>query len=234
MIAAAVRSVLGLALVGVALTLAPSFIGASEGRATGPAAPSAATKAPRGAAPAQADVAPSRGGDERARRIGLDLSSDEPFEFDADTMDVVPDERRVSDTVRLSGNVTVTRGELKLTCDRLDAFFPEGYGQGPPQKFIASGAVHVVNGESELYCTQAEFEADSCIAICLSSETCQSPRWPEQPARFLSSKDSMEGRKLQFDQCTGQVSAACGVRVQVVPRAKAPDAVPAAPAEKQP
>lgn len=228
------RLALGLAL-GMALAFSPSFIVASEERATSAAAPKGGAKAPEeSSAATKAAVAPGARGDEKARRLGLDLSSDAPFEFDADTMDVVPDERKVSDTVRLSGNVTVTRGELKLTCDRLDAFFPEGYGQGPPQKFIASGAVHLLNGESELYCSRAEFEGDSCIATCLGSEPCTSDRWPEQPARYQSRKDSMEGRKLQFNQCTGQVSAGCGVRVQIAPRPKTPDAVPAAPAEKQP
>jgi hypothetical protein len=220
---------------GFALALALSasaFASTPEERASGVASrtPEMKTEAPGNAS----EVESSQRVEDKARRIGLDLSSDAPFRFKADSMDVVPDKRKLGDTLQLRGNVTITRGELKLTCDRLDAVFPQGYGQGSPQKFIASGDVHVVNGESELHCTHAEFEGDSCIATCLSSEACGSGKWPEQPARYRSRTDSMEGRKLQFNQCTGQVTAVCGVRGQIAPRAKPPVAAPAAPAEEQP
>jgi hypothetical protein len=149
--AAAPRSSLGIVLA-VTLALAPAVGGASgERTAPGPVA-SAPAATPDGspAAPQKPAAEPEDRG-ERARRIGIDLSSDAPFKLGADSMEIVPDERKVSDTVLLRGNV-----------------------------------------------------------------------------------GSMEGRKLRFNQCTGQVEALCGVRLEIAPRVKAPDAVPAAPAEGRP
>jgi hypothetical protein len=116
--------------------------------------------------------------------------------------------------------VTLKQGELKLTCDRLDAYFPRGRGQGRPQKFVASGDVTVLQGDFELRCTRATFEEGSCIAVCLSSETCQSGKWPEKPARFRRGKDWIEGRELEFNQCTGKMFARCGARLSVAPKPK--------------
>jgi hypothetical protein len=218
-----VRAALGFLL---ALALGSGAFGApSEERATSQAAPIPEAKTPEGqTAPPESTRDAKKG-----LRLGPELSSDAPFVFDARSMQVIPDERRVSETLRLRGNVTVTQGELKLSCDLLEAYFPEGYGQSSPQKFVASGDVHVVKGEAELRCTRAQFEENTCIALCLSSEPCESAKWPEQPARFRKGQGWMEGRELEFNQCTGEMFARCGARAQVVPRAKEHDAAPAAP-----
>jgi hypothetical protein len=168
-----------------------------------------------------------------AERMGLNLTRNAPFEIDARSAEMLQDDKG-GESMRFRGNVSLTQGELKLTCDRLDAFFPEGRGEGRPQKFIASGDVVVVQGEFELQCTRATFEDGSCIAVCLSSETCQSGKWPEQPARFRRGKDWIEGRELEFNQCTGKMFARCGARLSVTPKAEEPaEAAEPAPEEEK-
>jgi hypothetical protein len=162
---------------------------------------------------------PKSEGSKRGERLGLDLASDAPFEIDARSAEMLEDGKG-AESLRFRGDVRLTQGDLKLTCDRLDAFFPEGRSQGRPQKFIASGDVQVVKGDFELRCTRAEFEDNSCVAVCLSSETCQSGKWPEQPARFRRGKDWIEGRELEFNQCTGKMFARCGARLSVAPKSK--------------
>ncbi len=232
---AVVRSVLRL---GIGLALAAiACDAASEERTALPTA-SAPEPAPKAeSAPKLGDVSAVAGpkapqeGDEKKRgqRLGLDLASDAPFEIDARLAELLEDGKG-GESFRFRGDVTLTQGDLKLTCDRLDAFFPEGRSPGRPEKFIATGDVKVVKGEFELRCTRAEFEDKSCIAVCLSSETCQSGKWPEQPARFKRGKDWIEGRELEFNQCTGKMFARCGARLSVAPKPKDENAAKPEPA----
>ena len=216
------RSALGVALA-LALGAGACDAASEERSAREPAPVSEAKPEPAKLDDVSAVAQSTQQSDKTAQRLGLDLSSDAPFEIDARSAEMLEDGKG-GESLRFRGDVTLTQGELKLTCDRLDAFFPEGRGQGRPQKFVASGDVQVLKGEFELRCTRATFEDDSCIAVCLSSETCQSGKWPAQPARFRRGKDWIEGRELEFNQCTGKMFARCGARLQVAPKTEKTEA----------
>jgi len=151
-----------------------------------------------------------------AERFGLDLSSDAPLEIDSQVFDIL-DAKTGGEQLKFTGNVVLRQGDLKLTCSELDAYYPEG-SQGTPQRIVAQGDVRVSQGDVELRCTRAEFDNSRCVTVCRSSESCGSDAWPAQPASLQRGQDVIEGRELQFDLCTGQLSARCGARMKVQPR----------------
>ena len=197
---------------------APATPGASES----PPDISAESKAAEPEKPAE--------GRKTAERFGLDLTSNAPLEINSKSFEML-EEGKGGERLRFRGDVKLKQGELELRCERLDAFYPEGAGAGRPQSLVASGDVQIVKGEFELRCTRATFEDANCIAVCLSSESCKSGRWPEQPARFKRGKDWIEGRELEFNQCTGKLFARCGARLQVAPQPKDKEQAPPAAAK---
>ena len=175
-----------------------------------------ASEVSAGAAQPPAKEPPAEAGDPAARRLGLTLSSDAPLEIDSRLFDIV-DAPDGGEYLRFNGDVRLTQGALRLTCENLDAYYPEG-AEGTPQKVVAEGNVIVRQGDVELRCTRAVFDESSCITICTSSVPCESELWPEQPARLQRGQDSIEGRRLEFNMCTGKLTGRCGARITLKPR----------------
>jgi hypothetical protein len=168
-------------------------------------------------ATSKTDKVPPKEGNKAAKRLGVDLSSDAPLEIVSQSFEMV-DEAKGGERMRFRGQVKLKQGDAELRCDRLDAYYPEGAGSGRPQSLVATGDVQLVQGEFEMRCTRATFDDANCLAVCLSSETCQSGKWPAQPARFKRGVDWIEGRELEVNLCTGKLYARCGARLQVAPK----------------
>jgi hypothetical protein len=196
----------------------------------GSAAPAAsAAAAPDVASQPATPPAPAAGREEGRRaasRIGLDLSGGSDLQLTGDTTTVVEltDGRQA---IRFEGNVKLVQGDLVVTADVLEGVYREG-GAGGFERIEGTGKFELRQGDLELRCEHVVYDADACTVHCESSESCKSTKWPERPARLVRGDgQQIESRVLDYDLCTAQLKASCGVRS--VFRASPDKARPASP-----
>lgn len=86
----------------------------------------------------------------------------EPIEIQGDQLDAetVEGGRRLS----FAGNVEAEQGDIHLTCDRLEAFYPTGESQ--PERIVARGNVRIEQGERSATCVEAVFHRAEDRIVC--------------------------------------------------------------------
>jgi hypothetical protein len=195
--------------------LAPSMClaqAAAPEATPGPAAPAAgAAAAPDVASQPPAPAAGREEGRRAASRIGLDLSGGSDLQLTGDTTTVVElaDGRQA---IRMEGNVKLVQGDLVVTADVLEGVYREG-GAGGFERIEGTGKFELRQGDLELRCEHVVYDADACTVHCESSEPCKSTKWPERPARLVRGDgQQIESRVLDYNLCTAQLEASCGVR----------------------
>lgn len=147
-------------------------------------------------------------------------SKDDPFgmtSFDSDQpISIRSDELEASQNAgarRLvfSKNVRVEQGDLRLSAAKLEAFYPDKSSQ--PDRLVASGAVHVVQGTREARCDQAVYHRNEDLLVC------------EGNAELVDGDDSVAGAVIEFDLVAERVLVKGGATVLFHPEAKPEAAV---------
>ena len=196
-----------------------------------PASGSAAAASP-GASPevsAARDAAPEPPAEKKAAlRLGI-TSNDAPVNIASEKLEMVPAPNG-GDLIRFRGGVRLDQGDLELTCDLLDAYYAQGQ-TGRPKKIVATGSVRMKQLDMRLSCQRATFVDDECIAVCESNLDCQSSEWPSEPAVLQRETNTVSGRLLEFDLCTGELTAPCGAKVELRDRRSKPTREPGAKPE---
>ena len=139
-----------------------------------------------------------------AQRLGLSVSRDAPITITSDELDLARGENGLEQVV-FRRNVRVVQGDLRLSCDWLQAEYPDGAG-GRPERIVARGAVRMLQQGSEVRCTEAIFNADACEAVFTSSKG---------PAELRRGDNVIKGDKIVFDLCTGFLKVRGSARVDV-------------------
>jgi lipopolysaccharide transport protein LptA len=183
-----------------------------------------------GAAKPGSDV--GRGARRGAERLGLDVtSSDQPLEINAgrQTLRERADGGRISSW---SGNVVLTQGDLKLSCEKLEISFASEKKGGAVEKIEALGKVDIAQRDVALQCDRAVYEESTCRAVCERTNACTNPGPLAQPALLRQGKDTVRGGRIEFDVCTGDFEVSCGASGLFQPRR--PEAKPDAKGEAKP
>lgn len=82
-------------------------------------------------------------------------------------------------------NVVATQGDLKVTCDRLEAHYVSGSKQ--PNRLVAKGNVLLAQGEQQAVCNEAEFDRELSKLICRGD------------ARFREDGNELRGDVIEID-----------------------------------
>lgn len=140
-----------------------------------------------------------------ATRLGLSVERGHPMTIDAEELEVIREEG-TQERVVFRRNVELNQGDLRITCDQLEAFYPEGAG-GQPEQILARGRVRMHQAATEVHCTEAVFSNESCRVLCSSSDGLASLRRGD---------DLVEGREIEFDLCKGLLKVR-GARLHIEP-----------------
>lgn len=156
-------------------------------------------------------VEPGPAGPERAAaRLGLTIDRAEPMKIDAEQLDYDEPESRVV----FQGSVRVSQGDLHLSCDWLEAIYPDGAG-GSPRRITARGTVRITQAEAEVTCEEAVLDNERCQVICAT---------PEAAATLRRGCDVVEGREMHFDLCNGKLKVRGRSSIYVDPECAAGEA----------
>ena len=139
------------------------------------------------------DVAAAPGAAAPAARGAALRAKGDPFgmtSFDNDQpISIHSDELEASQTggarrLVFSKNVRVEQGDLQLASARLEAFYPENASQ--PDRLVASGGVHVVQGTREARCDEAVYHRSEDLLVC------------EGHAELRDGDDRVAGEVIEF------------------------------------
>ena len=109
-----------------------------------------------------------------------------------------------------SENVRVDQGDLSLTSERLEAFYPAKASQ--PERLVASGRVHVVQGTRQARCDEAIYLRSQERLVC------------EGNAELIDGDDRVAGERIEFDLAAEKVYVKGGATVLFNPEAQPPEA----------
>ena len=146
---------------------------------------------------------------ESASKLGLEVSADAPTLIRADELEASRDDAG-RERVTFRRNVVVEQGDLRIFCDWLEASYPSD-GSGGPDRLVARGGVRIVQGDSEVRCTEAVFEPKRERAVCTSSDG---------PATLRRGNDLIEGKEIVFDLGRSTLRVSGGAIVRVRPSAE--------------
>jgi len=107
-------------------------------------------------------------------------------------------------TIRFSGAVAVTRGELSLRADELVLHFPEGAQQ--PERLVAQGEVVVREAAREARCARAEYRPGLRTVLC------------DGGARLRDGRDQLDSQTLHLDLGARRVDATGSAVLRMDPR----------------
>jgi lipopolysaccharide transport protein LptA len=141
-----------------------------------------------------------------AARLGVELSPEAPTSIRAEELTASRGESG-EDLVVFRGNVQVEQGSLGVSCDLLEATYPESRAGGP-RRYVARGNVRVRQQESEASCAEATFDASRNEILC---------RGGDRPATLRRGADVVEGLEILFDLGSSKVRVT-GAVVRVQPR----------------
>ncbi len=148
--------------------------------------------------------------DQTMGRLGLEVDRGAPITISAEEFDAVRDEDG-AERVVFRRKVRLQQGDLHLSCDWLEALYPDGAG-GRPARITARGSVALRQADTEVHCTEALFDDAACSVRCASTTG---------PAVLRRGDDVVEGREIHFDLCKGLVKVRGGGMVTIQPRAPA-------------
>lgn len=161
------------------------------------------------AAPAPSRPEPPRaGGGEAGRRdaeapFGLKgFDREQPISIHADRLEAF--QTQGARRLEFSDNVRVEQGDVRITCNRLQAFYPAGASQ--PDRLVASGSVRVAQGEREAFCDEAVYRRSQDTLVCSGH------------AELREGEDRVRGERIEFDLAAESVVVKGGASVLIHPR----------------
>jgi lipopolysaccharide export system protein LptA len=122
-------------------------------------------------------------GNAQAEPLLGSLRSDGPISIKSDQLDVVSSggERHLVFT----RNVRVQQGDIELRSEKLEAFYDAG--ESRPEKLIAVGGVHVVQGDRVARCDRATYQRAEQRIVCAGR------------ASLVQGCDVVRGGRIEFD-----------------------------------
>ncbi len=148
--------------------------------------------------------------EESASRLGLDLQMDAPTSIRSEELEASRDDRG-RERVIFQREVVVEQGDLTILCDWLEATYPkEGKGV---ERLVARGKVRILQGESEVRCTEAVFDPSRQRVVCRSTKG---------PATLRRGGDVVEGKEIIFDLARSSLRVSGGATVRMQPKEAAP------------
>jgi lipopolysaccharide export system protein LptA len=141
------------------------------------------------------------------------FQSDQPLSIRADELEV--SQSGGSRRLVFKQGVRVQQADMLLESARLEAFYPDKASQ--PDRLVATGGVHVVQGKREARCDQATYFRTDERLLC------------EGNAELRDGEDRVSGAQIEFDLAAERVVVKGGANVLFHPEPETP-AVPAAPA----
>ena len=169
--------------------------------------------APDESAPAAPATPTTQAGQDAAKQLGFQLQPGEDVRIDAEELALVRVEQGSGERLVFRKRVTLRQGDLTMSCQELEAFYPKGT-QGPMQRVEARGGVDIKQGDTSLRCGSAVYEAERCEMTCGSDG---------KPALLQRGCDVLRGRQITFNTCTGAIGVDGAARLEV-----SVDEVPAA------
>jgi lipopolysaccharide export system protein LptA len=175
-----------------------------EGVGTGQEPPEDAPDAPEGAstvARAPQAQAPAAGG---AAPFGFRAwESNGPLSIESDELEASQQEGRRQ--LVFKKNVRVRQGDLRITCARLEAVYPEGGSQ--PDRLVATGSVTLAQGRQDARCDRATYDR------VRERLTCQGH------AEFRDGDNRLLGDVIEIDLRSEKVMVKGGASVLIQPEA---------------
>ena len=169
------------------------------------------------------DVAAAKGAAAPAARGTALRAKGDPFgmtSFDnGKPVSIHSDELEASQTegarrLVFSKNVRVEQADLHLTSSRLEAFYPPNSNQ--PDRLVASGGVHVMQGTREARCDEAVYHRSEDLLVC------------EGHAELSDGDDRVAGEVIEFHLDAEKVFVRGGATVLFHPGSDKRDAGPPA------
>ena len=154
---------------------------------------------PAVAADSKAPEARSVPASEAAGRLGLSVPRDAPMTIAAKELEAMRDGKG-RERVVFRGDVRVEQGDLRVTCNWLEAIYPDGAG-GQPDRITARGDVRIQQAETEVLCTEVVFTQGACDTLCTSDSGA---------AVLRRGENLIEGEQIHFDLCTGTLKVRNG------------------------
>jgi lipopolysaccharide export system protein LptA len=140
------------------------------------------------------------------------FQSDQPLSIRADELEA--SQSGGARRLVFKKGVRVQQADLVLESARLEAFYPDKASQ--PDRLVATGGVHVVQGKREARCDQATYFRTDERLLC------------EGNAELRDGEDRVSGAQIEFDLAAERVLVKGGANVLFHPEPETP--TPAAPA----
>ena len=137
--------------------------------------------------------------------LGLRIDKNKPLNVNADEFEAQrgEDDRDVFEFRR---NVTATQEDLNLTCDWLQVRYATEGRQ--TERIEARGNVRLKQGANSVSCEEFVYDEPTCLAICKGNAT---------PASVVRNGDTIDGRQIDLDLCSGNVKVRGNVRIMLRP-----------------
>ena len=162
----------------------------------------AAAADPAGPAPAPGRAPRSKNGP-----FGLSgFDSDQPLSIHSDELEA--SQSKGARRLVFSKNVKVEQADLQLESARLEAFYPENVSQ--PDRLVASGEVHVLQGTREARCDKATYYRTEDLLVC------------EGHAELRDGEDRVAGAVIEFYLAAERVLVKGGATVLFHPKPEKP------------
>lgn len=147
-----------------------------------------------------------------ATDLGIVIDPSKPLKIRAEEFEASRHEGG-GDVITFSRSVVATQEELRLTCNWLEARYPEGGGN--PDRITARGSVRATQPGTELTCTELVYDRVACTVTCTSDQG---------PAVVVRGEDVMRGREIETNLCDGKLRVRGGAAVELKPSPKESDA----------
>jgi lipopolysaccharide transport protein LptA len=134
------------------------------------------------------------------------FDSDQPLSIHSDELEA--SQNGGARRLVFSKNVKVVQGDLQLESARLEAFYPANASQ--PDRLVASGQVHVLQGTREARCDEAVYYRTQDLLVC------------EGHAELQDGDDHVAGAVIEFDLVAERVLVKGGATVLFQPEPEKP------------
>lgn len=139
--------------------------------------------------------------------LGLRIDKNKPLNVNADEFEAQRADDG-QDVFEFRRNVTATQNDLQLTCEWLQVQYAT---EGRETEHIkARGSVRLTQGANSVSCEEFVYDEPSCIAICKGGATA---------ASVVRNGDTIDGKQIDLDLCTGNVKVRGNVRIMLRPAA---------------
>ncbi len=144
--------------------------------------------------------AASPGGQEAS--LGLTIRKDAPLNIHSGELEATQEGK--GRHFVFTSDVKVTQGDLSLSADRLDAFYPDGASQ--PNRLVAKGHVVVTQQDKRASCDEATFLNQEQRVVCRGN------------AEMSQGQDRVRGQEIEIHLDSNKMYVRGGAEVRVQPR----------------